>query len=421
MEGWILARYRKLKESLNTHDALEISSFLERVFGPAQELIKSTAYEQSDEENIDSSNLVDRSGLYKKTIHDDSIGDLSRRDLASELQDTSLGKAPCVDSSTPKSESHNLMTPKSARLLNVDINVANQGLVCEVERGVYSNKLGSSNFEDSHSGKSPVPKVSVSNLFAPAISGSISGIRMDVSAVETNVVKADNIHGSNVGHGFPASMPDSVVEQSITSPKQTSIAQHHTSSDHFTWHSDGDLASMDVFPASKLLWLGSLGFHASETTVRQQFENFGPLEQFLFLSVKNFALVEYRNLMDAVKAREYMQGSSQWGGFLKVKFVDRELGSREIVNGVPFGDSCHVYVGKVPTQWSKEEILHVLKRKGVRNPLMVTDLTSEGALLLEFETADEAAAVIAHIRQLRKETSQMLPDKSLIYPKDRSR
>ncbi|KAL0914616.1 hypothetical protein M5K25_014979 [Dendrobium thyrsiflorum] len=411
LKGWILARYKKLADSLITHDALEISSFLEKVFS-VQELDKETAYEQSDEENIDSSNHVHRYGIYNRAIRDDNVGDLSRRDQASQLQDTSLSKAPCVDPITPESASHNLNAHKSVRLTDVDINIANQGLFCEGERPVSANKLESSNFEDSHLGNSSTPRGSISNLFVPAISRSPSGIRMDASTVETLAVKIDSMLDSNVVHGFP---------QSIPSPKQTSTAQHHTS-DHFIWYADGDPAAMDVFSASKLLWLGSVGLHASEPSVRQQFENFGHLEQFLFLPVKNFALVEYRNLMDAVKARECMQGSSQWGGFLKIKFIDIGLGSRGIVNGVAVGDSCHVYVGKVPTQWSKEEILDGLMRKGVRSPLMVTDLTSESALLLEFGTVDEAAAGIAHIRQLRKGSkNQMLRSSSLIYPKDRSR
>jgi len=310
-------------------------------------------------------------------------------------------------------------------LSDIDNNIANQGFVCEGERVVSSNKPEIGNYEDSHSGKSSRPNSSTSNLLASAISKSLPGssladIRTDASEVETTV-KVD-IHDSNVGHVFLTSMPSSIVAQSIPSPKKNLIALHRTSPELVIWYTDGDPAAMNVFSASKHLWLGSLGYHASETSVRQQLENFGHLEQFLFLPVKNFALVEYSNLMDAIKAREYMQGSTQWGGFLKIKFIDIGLGCRGIVNGVAIGDSCHVYVGKISSHWSKEEILHELMRKGVRNPQMVTDLTSESALLLEFESSEDAAAAMVHIRHLRQESKFHLPPySSFSCPTDRLR
>ncbi|KAK8960597.1 hypothetical protein KSP40_PGU008570 [Platanthera guangdongensis] len=126
--------------------------------------------------------------------------------------------------------------------------------------------------------------------------------------------------------------------------------------------------------------------------------------------------------MDVVKTREYMQGSSQWGGSLKVKFIDIGLGCRGVVNGTVVGDNCHVYVGKVPNQWSKDDVLHGMLRKGVRSPKMVTDLTSESALLLEFGSAEDATVAMTHIRHLRKEPKYQLPSNdSFIHPEDRSR
>lgn len=410
LKDWILARYKKLAESPGTHDALGISSYLEKVLGPVQELIKESVYVQSDEENFDSTTHALRHAVYRKVIHDDNLGDLSGKDHASE-QESSFSKTACVESITPRRTTHNLQSHKSVHLSDVDINISNRSFVCEGEIFGSISKLETGTFGGSNLDKSSRPNGSTSQQFVSAISRSLPGSSLLDFRNDATAVKVDNIHDSNA----------SVVAQSIPSPKHNLSLLHHTS-DHLVWYTDGDHTSMNVFSASKLLWLGSLGCHASEASVRQRLENFGHIEQFLFLPVKNFALVEYRNLMDAVKAREYMQGSSQWGGFLKVKFIDIGLGCRGVVNGTAVGDSCHVYVGKAPNQWSKDDVLHGLMRKGVRKPLVVTDLTSESALLLEFGSSEDATAAMTHIRHLRKDSNCQLPsNSSFVYPEDRSR
>ncbi|GAA0157665.1 hypothetical protein LIER_14886 [Lithospermum erythrorhizon] len=53
----------------------------------------------------------------------------------------------------------------------------------------------------------------------------------------------------------------------------------HRSPNHVVWLSDADPAAMDIVPASKQLWLASLGPDGSEVLIRTQFEKFGPIDQ----------------------------------------------------------------------------------------------------------------------------------------------
>lgn len=198
----------------------------------------------------------------------------------------------------------------------------------------------------------------------------------------------------------------------VKSPKYnvTVPSQSHTSQS--IWYSDGDPAAIGIFSASKQLWVGSLGPDATEGLVRYQFERFGLIEQFFFLSVKGFALIDYRNIMDAIRARECMKGHSPWGACLCIKFLDIGLGSRGAVNGVAVGFSCHVYVGNISNQRDKEVILRESLKAVQKGPLRVTDLISESALLMEFESPEEAALVMARLRQQRKEERTQSRSKS---------
>ncbi|KAL8225881.1 hypothetical protein R6Q57_018438 [Mikania cordata] len=175
--------------------------------------------------------------------------------------------------------------------------------------------------------------------------------------------------------------------------------KHHFSS----WHCDGDPAAMDIYSASSHLWLGSVGHEASEPLIRYQFEQFGPINKFLYVPFKGFAVIEYRNIMDAIKAREFMRGRSPWGASLIIKFLDIGLGTRGDMNGVAIGSCCHVYVGNIYSQSDKDEILYELRKTVYKGPLGVTDLVNECALLMEFGTPEEAATVMAFLRQYRKE------------------
>ncbi|XP_057794294.1 uncharacterized protein LOC131010671 isoform X2 [Salvia miltiorrhiza] len=199
------------------------------------------------------------------------------------------------------------------------------------------------------------------------------------------------------------------------SPKQN-VPPPHSSGNHSIWYSDGDPAAMDIFPASKQLWLGSLGHDVSEMHIRFQFEKFGIIDQLRFFPFKGFATIEYRNMMDALKAREVMRGRSPWGACLRIKFLDAGLGTRGSINGTAVGSSCHVYVGSVPSVWAKDEMVHEVKKILHKGPRMVIDLSAEGALLMEFDSPEEATISIAHLRRHRKENSNYYPHPSNAGP-----
>ncbi|KAK8678596.1 hypothetical protein V6N13_144092 [Hibiscus sabdariffa] len=260
---------------------------------------------------------------------------------------------------------------------------------------------------DLSSSMSSVPRdPSNHQLLSPA-TGTPRDFRSTSFEGRNHFKSTDMTQVSNSGGSSALKSTSGGVSNALASP-----SNRYAASSQSVWYFDSDPSSMGIFSASRQLWLGSLGADASEGYIRFELERFGPIEQFFFFPVEGFALVEYRSIIDAVRAREYIRSCFPW----RVMFMDIGLGTRGSVNGVAVGSSSHVYVGNISSLWAKDETLHESRKVVYKGPYMVIDLTCECALLLEYESPEEAAAVMAHLRQHRKERSSHTPPFNVVPP-----
>ncbi|KAH0655611.1 hypothetical protein KY285_030493 [Solanum tuberosum] len=77
--------------------------------------------------------------------------------------------------------------------------------------------------------------------------------------------------------------------------------------------------------------------------------------------------------MDVVRAREIMLGNSLWGAGLRVKFMDKGLGTKGAINSAGVSSSFYIYVASVQSCWMKDDVVHELKKALQKGPRMVTD------------------------------------------------
>ncbi|XP_078430348.1 nucleic acid binding protein [Wolffia australiana] len=362
LKDWVLMKWKGLQNLLQPERFEVLSQFLERVFGSSGKVFQELVALQNDVDNADSS---------KNGLHDDKPADSSVR--AHDL--TSSDVPDGIVLKRKNNDRRNISSETLRSNLSKHVNKAQRIPYREgenIEGSILSEKEGSSCEKES---------LVDSSLFRKNLSS--TKLRNECAGLEKV------IPGSN-------DRKTTVTRAEVISPG--------TESGQVVWYSDGDPSAMDVFSASKQLWISSLGSDASESVVRLQFEDFGPVKHFYFFGDRDFAMIEYRNIMDAVRAREFMGGSSPWGASLLVKFLDSGLGCKGTFHGVAIGDSCHVYVGKIQNQQAKEELLQGLVSAGLNGPRTVTDISGESALMLEFFNAEQAALAMEHIRENRRES-----------------
>lgn len=399
LRSWMFLKYKKLCKSASSHVVLELTSTLERIFESFAELTQvEDSQVDSDEDTSDPSKYINRqylvprisnkhegsseiSGIDTMRIHD-GTGDDGLKDKISGLFLKPRISVGSIETDICSSTSSNLDKGGSRSM--------------DFEAGEH---------RDSSRVRSSMPRDLLNNhLHSPVTRKSID-FRTDPFEGRSHFVQADKNQISNMEFNLPALRSSSgVATNVVASPKHQMAVSYSVANNQSIWYFDGDPAAMDIFSASKQLWVGSISPDASEGFIRFQVERFGPIEHFFFFPIKGFALVEYRNIMDAIRAREYMQGHTPW----RIKFLDIGFGTRRAINGVAVGSSYHVYVGNVSRQWAKDEILHESMKVVYRGPQMVTDLTSGEALLMEFETPEDAASVMAHLRQYRRENVNRL-------------
>ncbi|XP_024972442.1 uncharacterized protein LOC112511179 isoform X3 [Cynara cardunculus var. scolymus] len=409
LRPWIFSRVKSISKSASPNVVSDITSALERIFKSFTEQVKAEDKQvDSDGDDISPSKFIHRQFSVPRTSNQHRASEVSVREgsYPSDAVDQLSGLHP---------EHHGSITSETDLRSNTSSN--NSG-------GPRSMDLDSVDHRELSRASSSTPRDLSNNLTPsamPETSLDLGGNLLNGRNHSANT----EIHSSRLENDVPAlNASSSGVNSTFESPKHH-LPSPYPSAGQPSWHFDGDRAAMDVYSASRHLWLGSLGPEASEAHVKFQFERFGPIDNFFCLPFKGFAVIEYKHIMDAIKAREIMRGRSPWGACLLIKFLDIGLGTRGDMNGVAVGSSCHVYVGNIQSQSDKDEILYELRKTLFKGPLAVNDLMSEGAFLMEFGTPEEAATVMAHLRQYRKEKKDFLQTSAVgpvnsMMPVDRS-
>ncbi|KAK9109704.1 hypothetical protein Sjap_017764 [Stephania japonica] len=394
LKKWMILKYLELTESSCSQVVSEISSAIEGIFGSITELVKET---DVTEERVEVSSDASKSGneYSLPMASEDCVN-------PNEISWDSTSRLRNASTSDKLGKERDSVERLSSQSVNEGSNFEHKGSLPMSDMKTLERR---DSYHDRHSSRVK----STANQSSP-IQKKSSDLANDRVTSGNHLDQAETDQTTCSDFNTPLKRSTSIrITNASLSPEQHSGVRYHSSKSQFVWCFDGDAAAMDVCSATKQLWVGSLSSEASEPQVRFQFEKFGKLEYLFLIPSKAFALVEYRNIMDAIKAREYMRGSSPWGSHLRIKFLDAGLGGRGYINGVAIGASCHVYIGRVLNQRVKDEVLHELMRVGFRSPHMVYDLTSDCALLMEFETAEDAAVVIGHLRQYRKEIGYGAP------------
>lgn len=312
LQNWMFSKYKKLCKVSSFKGLSDIKSSLEDVFksfGERMDIDDSQL--DSDEDDSDSSRLVERAYLMP--------GFSNKHEPSSEP----FGK--------------DKVRPNDGSYGETNSSGSNQDSGRARSKSCESREYG----DMSHS-RSSVPRELMNHQVLSPVMRSPLDFRSNSFDGRKHANLEKNRDGTNFGS--PSLRCSSGgVNSSFESPNYHLVSPYSSAATQIIWYSDGDIGAMDIFSASKELWLGFSGSDASEGQLRYQLERFGLVEKFIFFPIKGFALVEYRNMLDAIKAREYIRRHFPW----HIKFMDIGLGTRGAMNGIAVGSSCHVYVGNI--------------------------------------------------------------------------
>lgn len=385
LRSWMFSRYKKLCNLSSSNALPELSSALKRIFESFSEVAKEEGSEvDSDEDDSDPSKYANQQYLVARSANQHETS----RELSGNESNSRVNEESCDVSFADKFSGQYPRPHGSVGPPETDFH-SNAGSSHD-SGGTRSMEYDTGDPGDFSCGRSSMPR-------------DLPNPQMLSPAARTPLhFRNNSFEGRN---HFPGRSSSEGACNALLSPNHHLPVPYASTTSQIVWYFDEDPAAMDIFSASKQLWLGSFGPEASEAHIRFQIDRFGPLEHFFFFPIKGFALVEYINIIDAIRAREYIRNHFPW----RVKFMDVGLGTKGVINGVAVGSCFHVYVGNIPNQWAKDEILHESYKVVYKGPYMVTDLSCEGALLMEFRTPEEATTAMAHLRQHRKSRSNYLP------------
>ncbi|XP_062101204.1 uncharacterized protein LOC133807078 [Humulus lupulus] len=386
----LLSKYKKLCKMSSSETLSDIKYLMEGIIESfVKRAVTDDNQADSDVDDSDSSKSINRSYMVPSISNQhENFGELSGLKRNTRICGGSR------DEHVTEKVSGQFLNPRGEPAVHLKSSNQDSG-------GIRPMDFGNGEHGDIMHTRSSIPRDLMNHQMLSPITRTPHDFRTNSFDSRNQVVNNDRSQTTKLDFWSPTLGTSSGgVSNSFSSPNHHMSGLYFSSATPIVWFSDGDLAAMDVFSASKQLWVGLLGSDSSGAHVRFELERFGPIEQYFSFPVRGFCVVEYRNIFDSIKARDYMRRHFHW----HIKFMDTGLGTRGVINGVAVGSSCHVYVGNVSSQWSKDEILHESRKVLYKGP-MVTDLKNEGALLMELETPEEATTVMTHLRQHRKERS----------------
>ncbi|OWM80640.1 hypothetical protein CDL15_Pgr006670 [Punica granatum] len=402
LRSWIIKRYHKLKKFSPSRCASEILSVLK---GCLESFIDGVNWEdsqvESDEDASESTasfnqhywapGMSSQQGMHTEPCGREDNG----RYHDGSRNEGFTGKSGQYTNSHSSADVRSISVPDcnggGSRLKDFEMS----------EHADYSSRPSVSTDVATHQSYSPVAKQ--------------SDFRSNSFEGRNHFVHGDKSHNPNTDASIPPLRSAAGSANNAVSSPRHNYAVRYSSPNQVFWLSDGDPAAMDIVSASRQLLLGYLGPDVSEAHVRYQLDRFGPIDHFFFYPRRGFALVDFRSIMDSIRARDYIRRHFPW----RIKFLDIGLGTMGAVNGVAVGYCSFIYVGNILSQWMRDEFLNESRKVLYKGPNMVTDLTNEGAMLLEYETSEEAVTVMTHLRQYRKEISNrshMDPSRSAAVP-----